>query len=220
MKPQKQKICSKNNGDCFRACVASMLELQNDDNLPNPHGDDWLTKWLKWFGDIGLRLSWHHKSIWRDGFWIASVPSKNFENTTHAIIMRGLHVFFDPSLYEKYQKGTYMLKSELVSGGWWIEIDDMHKFKDFMEKQEQEGCIMEWISVEERLPKKSRQYWCYDIHEALMSGSCIPWVDWFDCKSGNFRTYAEDVQGRPCAIKDYSVTHWAEMVLPDPPKGE
>ena len=135
MKPQKQKICSENNGDCFRACVASMLELPNDDNLPNPHGDAWLTEWLKWFGGIGLRLSWHHKSIWRDGFWIASVQSKNFENTTHAIIMRGLHVFFDPSLGEKYSKGAYMLKSELVSGGWWIEIDDMRKFKDFMEKQ-------------------------------------------------------------------------------------
>lgn len=81
---------------------------------------------------------------------------------------------------------------------------------------------MKWVSIQERIPDKPGQYWCYDMDEAECSGSCRPWVDWFDPERNNdfMTTLATDMLGTQFVVKDYAVTHWAEMILPDPPKGE
>ena len=131
MTPQRQKITSNKNGDCFGACIASLLEIPLD-TLPNPHGDDWLTVWKTWFEDRGMAITWHYKRIWRQHLWIASAKSKNFKDTTHAIIMKGSVVEFDPSTKKRYRKGTNLLNKNVVSGGWWIEISDVEKLKNFL----------------------------------------------------------------------------------------
>ena len=86
------------------------------------------------------------------------------------------------------------------------------------EIQEREEEKRKWISITERLPERPGQYWCYDMDEAVGSGSCTPWVDWFNPKKDNgFITFAEDMDGNPCAIKDHAVTHWAEIIRPKSP---
>lgn len=129
---QKQKIVSTENGDCFRACVASIMELQNDDQLPNEHGGDWLGPWFKYFKKIGLRLGFDRLAIWRDSYWIASVPSKNYEDVTHSIVMHGDKVAFDPSTKKKYRRGMNLIGRDIVKFGYWIEISDISKFKKYI----------------------------------------------------------------------------------------
>ena len=79
---------------------------------------------------------------------------------------------------------------------------------------------MEWISVKERLPEKSGQYWCYDMNEAEISGSCAPWVDMFSESAESFIGIYTNLYGEYVVRASRSVTHWAEMTMPDPPEGD
>lgn len=135
MKPVKQKICSKEIGDCFRACIASILEVENDDNLPNNHERGWAAYWMKFFRGIGLRLNYDRDKIWREGYWIASVPSKNFSDVYHAIVMCGDKVAFDPSTAKRYKTGRNLLGKKLVNFGYWIEVSDIGLFKKWLSKK-------------------------------------------------------------------------------------
>lgn len=136
MIPQKQKVVDKGIGDCFRACMASFLELPNDERLPD--GYESVEPWQKWLAQFGMELSWSHKAIWRESYWIGSVKSKNYtDGTTHAIIMQGTTVAFDPSTKKRYRKGVDMLQGDAVLGGWWIEVIDpslLYKFQQYKEE--------------------------------------------------------------------------------------
>ena len=133
MKSQKQKVFDKEKGDCFRACIASILEVENNDTLYKIKSDcGWLIPCIKVLEKMGLALGWHDKAIWRSGYWIASVPSLNFNNTTHAIVMKGHKVEFDPSTHKKYKKGRNLLGEEIVSFGYWIEASDFSKLKKYL----------------------------------------------------------------------------------------
>lgn len=135
MIPQKQKVVDKGRGDCLRACIASILELPNDDRLPNIHGSTWYSTWQKWFGQFGLSMEYDDQRIWRESYWIASVKSKNYnDGTTHAIVMKGQEVAFDPSTKKRYRTGRQMLGGNLVMGGWWFEVIDpslLYKFEEY-----------------------------------------------------------------------------------------
>ena len=141
MIPQAQKVIDKSKGDCFRACMASFLELPNDERLPD--GYESVTPWNEWLAKFGMTLGWDRAAIWRQSYWIASVKSKNYnDGTTHAIIMNGIQVAFDPSTKKKYRKGLYMLGTDMVLGGWWLEVVNpnlLYKFeqyKQFSKKRE------------------------------------------------------------------------------------
>ena len=84
MLKNKQLINDNKHGDCFRASLTSMLGIPNDPELPNVDDREWLLKWEKILGRFGLALEWNSEACWMRGYWIASVTSKNFENTTHA----------------------------------------------------------------------------------------------------------------------------------------
>lgn len=133
MIPQKQKVVAKGTGDCFRACLASFLELPNDERLPDGYKS--VTPWNDWLAKFGMTLKWSHDSIWRELYWIASVKSKNYsDGTTHAIVMKGTKVAFDPSTKKRYRKGVRMVGSDAVLGGWWIEVIDpslLYKFQQY-----------------------------------------------------------------------------------------
>jgi hypothetical protein len=138
MIPQQQKVVDKGRGDCFRACMASFFELPNDERLPDGYAS--LTPWQDWLAQFGMKLSWGHKAIWREGYWIASVKSKNYtDGTMHAIIMHGCKVAFDPSTKKRYRKGQDMLQGDAVAGGWWIEVVDpnlLHLFHEYKEARD------------------------------------------------------------------------------------
>ena len=134
MIPQKQKVVEKGKGDCFRACMASFFELPNDDRLPD--GYESVTPWNEWLARFGMTLSWSHNAIWRQTYWIGSVKSKNYSDVTHAIIMKGSQVVFDPSTKKRYRKGRDLLNTNLVVGGWWVEVIDpslLYKFQQYKE---------------------------------------------------------------------------------------
>lgn len=121
MIPVDQTIPKPPKGDCFRACIASILELPIL-NLPNPHHPEfhWWDAWNKWLDDRGLDLvEWDIPpgnerpdglGVWCPlrGFWIATVPSLNLPPNPerpnlgrHCIVMKGLEIAHDPSTGEK-----------------------------------------------------------------------------------------------------------------------
>ena len=134
MKGVRQIIFGGGKGDCFRACVASILELPNDDRLPNEHDGNYLLAWQEFLGQFGLSVEFDTTRIWRDGYWIASVTSKNLDGATHAIVMKGTQVAWDPSTKKRYRKGQHMLSDKVVQGGYWIEMRDpnlLHKLQEY-----------------------------------------------------------------------------------------
>ncbi len=130
MKPQKQKVFDKEKGDCVRACVASILEIKNDDNFYKiKEGSGWILPLYNKLEEWGLRLNGDKDAIWRSGYWIASVPSKNFKEVSHAIVMKDSKVSFDPSTHKKYKTGLSLLGKDIVTFGQWIEVSDFSKLK-------------------------------------------------------------------------------------------
>jgi len=138
MKEQKQRIVSDIIGDCFPACMASLLELPLE-VLPNDHSDAWFRIWDVFLHQFGLAIGFDGKdgAIWQDHPWIATVKSKNYKSGTHAIVMQGTKVLFDPSTKKTYRKGESLLNSDVVTGGYRITVSDfsqLHKLKAYQEK--------------------------------------------------------------------------------------
>lgn len=78
MKPVYQTILTAPGGDCFRACVASILELRLDDvpNIQNSDNHDWWQAWNDWLEPRKIYLcAW--AGDWRPkGYSILTVKSK------------------------------------------------------------------------------------------------------------------------------------------------
>ncbi len=55
MIPIEQTICTAPGGNCFAACVASILELLLEE-VPNFQSPDWLEEWQKWLRPRNLGL--------------------------------------------------------------------------------------------------------------------------------------------------------------------
>jgi hypothetical protein len=55
MIPVTQTICNTSNGNCFAACIASILEIPLEE-MPNYHSSDWADLWRKWLRERGLSL--------------------------------------------------------------------------------------------------------------------------------------------------------------------
>ncbi len=135
----KQLIVDSKIGDCVRACLTSILGVPNTHNLPNftektkdGHYNGGWPKWRKLLNEMGISLEYDHERIWRTGYWIASVPSKNYKGGYHAIVMNGCNVAHDPSTKKRYRAGTSMLGKK-VAGGYWLEITDASKLANFIE---------------------------------------------------------------------------------------
>jgi len=126
-----QKVVDAKNGDCFRACITSLLGIENDDSLPTGGDPEWFFNWSKFLNRLGLEIHYEQTACWRSGLWIASVKSKNFENVTHAIIMNSQEVYFDPSPKEGYATGENLLGKNIVSGGWYFEVIDIRRFFNY-----------------------------------------------------------------------------------------
>lgn len=115
MTPIDQQHSDKGNGDCMRACVASILDLPmeavphfvKNGNAAMYHSvlkafmyaHGWKNK------DVGRHdgvLRWKPYHI--NGYYLASVPSANYEGVYHAVIIdREGVVVHDPSPKKQYQ---------------------------------------------------------------------------------------------------------------------
>jgi hypothetical protein len=123
-----QLISDPGKVDCVRACITSILNIPNDANLPNVDSSDWYFQWHNLLDMFGIELAYERRSFWRSGYWIASVPSLNYPPPiTHAIVMYGTDIYWDPSTKIKYQSGRSLLKENIVTGGFFLEITDSSK---------------------------------------------------------------------------------------------
>jgi hypothetical protein len=108
-------VPSHERGDCWPACLASILEVPIDEVLI-PHSD---TPESHWWDESQQALEPHGFEVvvtswvcWPRGYWIASVPSKNLgchddgQPVMHVIVMHSHEVAHDPCLGECYSIGT------------------------------------------------------------------------------------------------------------------
>ena len=120
MKPVSQTIVSVIDGDCTRACLASILDLPID-AVPNfaRFGAGWVKGKDRPHGHILSRSP----SI--KGYVIASVPSKTFPNIGHSVVMnlKGV-VVHDPNP-NKLWEGINVKKSKELQN--WMMIGKKKK---------------------------------------------------------------------------------------------
>lgn len=102
MKPVFQQIIDQQRGDCIRACVATLLNLEPED-VPNfaeaPSGYSWIECANHWLAERGLALfqtTWleDRYASWfalNDVYCIFSVPSQLFPEVSHAVVGRILN---------------------------------------------------------------------------------------------------------------------------------
>lgn len=103
MRPVTQTILTVPDGDCFAACVASLLGLPLEE-VPNYHGDDWWERWQGWFGERGVApVFLHVEPGWSwPGYWIGNPRSplgarhEDRDLVQHAVVMRGRELAHDP----------------------------------------------------------------------------------------------------------------------------
>jgi len=122
MTPVFQTEVSSERGDCLRACVASLFDLEISQV---PHfllfGARWHNIFVHFLQGMGCEFhgsGWAHSHKYPkdhphfDGFVLASVKSKTLENVTHAVVMDldGV-VVHDPNPNERW-KGINVLESE------------------------------------------------------------------------------------------------------------
>lgn len=119
-----QLISDSEVGDCFRACMSYLLGVPNSESLPNDHNTHPAVAWWQILWPLGVSIRWNAEACWVDGLWIASVPSKNYDDRFHAIVMRNHSVEFDPSPKRRYHKGWSLLGKDLVQGGYSLYVHD------------------------------------------------------------------------------------------------
>ena len=138
MKPVDQTIVSEKDGDCVRASLASILELEID-AVPNfiRFGPFWYkvfssflysldykdygTGWVKSEDRPHGHILSESPNI--DGFVIASVPSKTFPNIGHSVVMnlKGV-VVHDPNPNKLWQGINVKKTKELQN---WMMIESL-----------------------------------------------------------------------------------------------
>ena len=140
MRKNKQILVDEGNGDCMRACLTGMLDLPNDPKLvPLSGAKDWWKTCQPFLKRFGMKLAYEQKACWREGYWMASVKSKNYgKGITHAIVMKGSKVIYDPSTKKRYKTGDDMLGEGVVVGGFFLEVTDaskLHKLAQFQKSR-------------------------------------------------------------------------------------
>lgn len=128
VKLYRQDVFGGGVGDCFRACMATLIQLPPV-ILPNDHSPLWQNNWNHYLSQFGLALAYDRAKgpIWQMAPWIAAVPSLNLEGANHAIVMHnGGQVLHDPSRRQRYKAGQ-QLDSSIVIGGWHLVVASITK---------------------------------------------------------------------------------------------
>jgi hypothetical protein len=93
MKPVAQLVDNPETGDCFRACVASILEL-DPLTLPNIHDPEFKDRY--WLGvlneklapfNLALMYTAKEQCYWEIPYFIWSIRSPTYEGKTHAVVV-------------------------------------------------------------------------------------------------------------------------------------
>ena len=134
MTPVDQVIVDKGRGDCERACIASLLDLPLN-AVPNfIEIPEWNRHLVRYYfmkscgweheGTIAVDLFDPAKYPSINGYYYASVPSMNFDNTFHAVVLSedGI-IIHDPSPHKQYQ-GVHMDATDMLTFQCYSPRDD------------------------------------------------------------------------------------------------
>lgn len=100
MKPVTQTLFGDMKGNCFAACIASLLELELA-TVPNfcvDHHSRWwdvLNDWLEPRGFVAIMLEGAEMQHYRSAYVIASGPSPR-EGVSHSVLYRNGELVHDP----------------------------------------------------------------------------------------------------------------------------
>jgi hypothetical protein len=109
-------------GDCWDACLASILEVPVADAHVTHAVNDWWAESQRVLAQHGYEALPIHPTCHPSGYWIAGVPSKNLGSyddgspVMHVIVMRGGEVAHDPSLGDRYAAGMGLEDVEVADG--------------------------------------------------------------------------------------------------------
>lgn len=106
MIPIYQTILDSQNGNCYAACLASILEcsLEEIPNFMTCGPDEFnniLTKWLeaKNFTILSVNINRDESFITamiKDVYSIGTIKSPRFEDALHAVVCKGFNIIHDP----------------------------------------------------------------------------------------------------------------------------
>ena len=121
MKPVDQTIVAIEDGDCTRACLASILELPID-AVPNfmrfPKWFDVMQGFLRSLDYNCYGTGFPHSHKIREyaikGFVIASVDSRTFKNTTHSVVVNSKGVCVHDPNPNLAWKGVNVVKTKAL----------------------------------------------------------------------------------------------------------
>lgn len=100
MKPIKQKYNNPQTGDCFAACIASILEIPLED-VPNvANKKNWWNEIDEWLKDRNLRFVEfeEYTDWWMNGLYSIMIgDSPNFDNIRHCVVGLNGKIVHDPA---------------------------------------------------------------------------------------------------------------------------
>lgn len=144
----RQRISDPGIGDCFRACMATLLDLPPE-VLPNDFSPSWHGNWQHYLRQFGLALSPSGRPdgpIWLSEPWIATVQSLNYPGVLHAILVhQGNAVFHDPSTRKRYKTGSRLGTDQVLSGQHLV-VADASRLSLLAGYQQQ---VKDWLAIPE-----------------------------------------------------------------------
>jgi len=109
MKPVFQTIYGHPDGNCFAACVASILEMELEDvpNFCGDYRDKWtyeLNKWLLQFGLGALTVEFQDEIPIKHGYCCAG--GKGPTGIMHSVVMKDMKMIHNPHEgWDAFEKG-------------------------------------------------------------------------------------------------------------------
>jgi hypothetical protein len=125
--PVTQRNNKRGEGDCFPACLASILDAPLD-VFPIENCKEWNSfHWGQWLEERGITLYGppRNKGVYYYGYWIAIVNSINNEGGFHAVVMKEGALAWDPNCGNKRE----YVDLNSVATSWLLVLSDLALFK-------------------------------------------------------------------------------------------
>jgi hypothetical protein len=96
----EQTVFGYPDGNCFGACVASILELPLDEtpSTKGLDGEKWWAIWEKWFAERNTGLvNFGYTKGWQPrGYWLLGAESPRLPGRIHSVVCKGNELIHDP----------------------------------------------------------------------------------------------------------------------------
>lgn len=119
MKPVDQTKLGVPDGNCFPACLASILERPLE-TIPEFKGEEWQARYADWLRELGLSLitirlpdgiensNAEARRYYLPGYCILAVQSPRLDGHLHAVVARDGEIVHDPHPMREMGVGKWM----------------------------------------------------------------------------------------------------------------